>query len=359
MLRQQIKMIHYCLLAVFIISIETVSATPIEIGISLPLSGEGATYGSDYRKIYTFANEKLSNNAYRLIFEDDHCSGKDAVTIAEKLIAVKKVKYVLGLTCDSTFSSAGQIYDRSGVTVISTSANHVAGKYLFHTTPEARSFAQPLYEYVVQKHKSIGMIYEETVFAAGFANSFIEFNKSNPLKVTKESFVTSDINVRPQLLRVKQIDPEGIIVVPQSEDSLYRVVKQLHEMKWTKPVYSTFFPSAQSFLQQAGSLSEGIIFSDFPDLMSALNEEGRKIYREYINLNGEPASGPGIFPGAFEAFRALAQAIESKQLPATYLKETIFQGILGPWQFGSDGFWNGYHLIVKKIENREPLPIFP
>lgn len=235
-------------------------ADSIKIGISLPLSGEGATYGMDYRKIYTFANEKLANNAYHLVFEDDRCSGKDASAAAQKLISVDKVTHVLGVACDTAFSSASSIYERAGITVISTSANYMVGTHLFHTNLGASSFAQPLYDYVLPRHKTVGLIYEDTVFASNFADSFIALNKDKSLSFIKENFVSNEVSVRPQLLRIKQSNAEAIIVVPQTEDSLYRVVKLLHEMNWSKPIYSTFFPASKSFLEQAGPLSEGIVF---------------------------------------------------------------------------------------------------
>ena len=345
------------LVGCFLFTTTSAFGEPINIGISLPLSGEAATYGADYQKIYAFANKKLAQNAYNLIFEDDRCSGKEAVTVAQKLISVNKVKHVLGLTCDTTFSSASSTYERSGVTVISTSANFVTGKYLFHTNLGAISFAQPIYEYVMPRHSTLGLIYEETVFATNFTNSLIGLNIDHPLNFVKESFVSNEVNVKPQILRVKQSNPEAIIVVPQSEDSLYRIVKQLHEMNWTIPIYSTFFPAAHSFLEKAGVLSEDIVFSDFPDLMSVMNEGGKVLYQEYVAINGEPASGPGLFPGAIEAFRAMDQAIRSGKPAPEYLSNTTFNGVLGTWRFGSDGIWNGYRPIVKRIKDGKPEPI--
>ena len=119
-------------------------AEPVKIGVSLPLSGDGASYGQDYRRIYLYANEALTGGRLRLLFEDDRCTGKDAVAVAQKLINVDKVKYVLGVTCDTVFSSVGAIYERAGVTVVSTSGAFVPGRHLFHTELRVREWALPL-----------------------------------------------------------------------------------------------------------------------------------------------------------------------------------------------------------------------
>lgn len=325
-------------------------AEPTKIGVSLPLSGEGASYGSDYRKIYLFANNKIAGGRYNLIFEDDRCSGKDAVAVANKLTSVDKVSYILGATCDTAFSAAGAVYEKAGVTVVSTSASTVPGKNLFHTQTAGISWAQPLYQYVIPRHKIVGIIFEETVFASNFADNLTKLDKQHELHFIKESFLSNEDNVRPQLLRLKQSNPDAIIVATQTENSLYRVVKQLREVNWNGPRYSTFFPGAKAFLSQAGELADGIIYSDFPDLMGVLNEEGKDLYREYIEQNGEPASGPGLFVGAIEAFRAMDQAIRSGEPASEYLRKTNFHGVLGSWSFGPDGFWNSYQQVIKRID---------
>jgi len=45
----------------------------IKIGVSVPLSGAGAAYGSDIKNALLFANKKLFHSSYDLIIEDDQC----------------------------------------------------------------------------------------------------------------------------------------------------------------------------------------------------------------------------------------------------------------------------------------------
>ena len=196
---------------------------------------------------------------------------------------------------------------------------------------------------------------EETMFASSFAAAFMGLNEHGEIAFNKETFVTSEENVKPQLLRLKQSAPEAIVLVAQTENSLYRLVKQLHEIGWEKPRYGTLFPGARSFLEQAGPLAEGIVFSDFPDVTTVLNEDGKRMYQKYVALYGEPASGAGLFIGAFEGFRAMVQAVQSDEPAPAYLSKAVFQGILGAWRFGPDGFWNEYRHVMKRIELGQPV----
>ena len=79
---------------------------PIKIGVSLPLTGPASTYGVELKKVITFANKKLANNKYELIFEDDKCSPKEAVTVAHKFIDLDKLKYVTGFACSGATVAA-------------------------------------------------------------------------------------------------------------------------------------------------------------------------------------------------------------------------------------------------------------
>lgn len=73
----------------------------IKIGVSLPLSGEGADVGSVNKKAIGMALEESKNKEtkynYELIFENDMLQPKQAALIASKLINVDKVNAILSM----------------------------------------------------------------------------------------------------------------------------------------------------------------------------------------------------------------------------------------------------------------------
>ncbi len=90
----------------------------IKVGVTLPLSGNSALWGTDIKNGLLFANEDLAQGRYELIIEDDRCDAKTAVTIAHKFIEIEKVKWVLGFGCSGTLLSTAKLYEQAHVVVI-------------------------------------------------------------------------------------------------------------------------------------------------------------------------------------------------------------------------------------------------
>ena len=110
------------ILLCFFISAE-VLAEPLKIGVSVPLTGSAATLGTDIKNALTFANERYGNHEYELVFEDDKCSGKEAVTIAQKFVQIDKIHFVLGFPCSGALLSAAPVYEQNRVVVIAAAAS--------------------------------------------------------------------------------------------------------------------------------------------------------------------------------------------------------------------------------------------
>lgn len=346
----------FAVLLCLISGVQSCLAEKIRIGVSLPLSGDAAAYGSDFQKIYQFANEKLAGNAYELLFEDDQCDPRVAVTVANKFTAIDKLMYILGATCDGVFSSAGPIYRRADTLVISTSAAVVEGERLFHTVPAIRAWPETLLNFLKGRHEVVSLISEETGFAQDFSAGFIPLAPHFNLRVSSESFRSSDSDFRSILARLNNAAPDAFIFLTQTDASLIRLVDQYRSLKLKAPIYNVFFAATPTFLKSAGKNAEGIRVLDLPDLDASLTETGRGIYAEYLHRFGNLGSGKAMFVSVFEAFRAMHLAIQSKQDAAEYLRSARFFGLSGPWHFDSDGFWVGQNLIMKIIRDGTPVP---
>lgn len=322
---------------------------PVRIGVSIPLSGDAATYGIDYRNTFLFANEVLANNAYRLVFEDDRCQGRDGVTVAHKFAGLG-IRYVLGVNCDGVFSSAGPIYEKNKMTVISESASFVPGRYLFHTSLVNSAWPRFLLDFLRSRHKRLGVISEETGFAQDFGRAFVDLAPRYGLGAVNESFQSSLTDFVPIFVALKQKGIDGLLILTQTEASLLKALRQVRQLKVELPLYNVFFAGSSSFLSQAGADAEGLVFLDFPSLSNSLTASGREVFQNYLKRYGAPHSGEGLFVCAFEAFRALHLAIQAGGDPSPYLHSAGFEGLEGPWRFDQDGFWVGPKLVIKAIK---------
>ncbi len=81
-------------------------ATPrLKVGLSVPLTGPNATFGTDLKNIIQYANRVIADNKYDLVIEDDHCDGKSALSVAQKLVHVDRVSAVF-FACDTAALTA-------------------------------------------------------------------------------------------------------------------------------------------------------------------------------------------------------------------------------------------------------------
>ena len=110
--------------------------------------------------------------------KDDKCNGKDAVSVAHKLINVDKVSVVLGMACSGAALAAAPLYQRAKVPVIASSASSPelssAGDYIFRTTPSDLEAGRKLKAHVAQKHRRFAIVSEETEYAQGLKQAFLD-----------------------------------------------------------------------------------------------------------------------------------------------------------------------------------------
>ena len=324
------------------------------IGVSSALTGNAASYGNDIKNFLLFANQRLAGGKYELIFEDDKCSGKDAVTVAHKLINVDKVKHVLGFACSSTLLSAAPLYEKAQVLAMSSSAAapdiSQAGDYIFRTWQSDIYSAKFLYDYISQRHKKVGMLSEETDYALGFAGAFKKANEGGDIRVYDETFLTEDTDFRSLLLNLKNRGIEGLFINTQTERTYANVLRQIRQMKLDIPLYGAYMPGSSTFLELVGDLANGIIFIDPPTMESALTEEGKAVFKEFVAQYGKPQSWDFLFAVTYEAFRAMHGAIESGMDHRKYLYSTKFDGIFGKYWFDGNGDIQGMSMAIKVID---------
>lgn len=364
-------MIRIFALVLFILIPLTASSTPgkqaldtgkkIKIGVSTALSGGGATYGMDLRDALLFAVEKLGGDRYELIFEDDKCDGKTAVSVANKFVHVDKVDYVFGYACSSAALAALPILERAKIPVMITCASSPkiadAGDFVFRTFPSDLFAAKRLHDHLLKKHKLVAMISEETDYSQDLKEAFLHASNKSDLEVIEENYLPNTPDFKPILLKLKSKKPEGIFVNAQTEASSATIVDQMKELKWNVPVYNAYWGGSPAFLELAKQNAEGIEFADTPSLDQLLNEDGKKVFEEFQAKYPKPRSIEAIFATTFEGFRALDSAIQSGEDLRAFLYKQDFEGIVGKYSFDSKGEIEGLSFMMKKIVNGQPVPL--
>jgi len=354
------ELLLFCFAAVAILSTDSL-AEPIKIGIETTLTGDAATYGQDIKNAAEFANEKLGGGHFSLVFEDDKCNGKDAVTAAKKLIEVDKVRAVVGFGCSGALLAAAPIFERAKVVAVGTESSAArisdAGDFIFRTQPSDSAGVRLLYDYLTKHHKTFGVLCAETDFAQGILGDLKKLATDGRISVYSEDILSTDKDYKPALLRLRSHAVEGLLLNAQDEAGMYQMLRQSKELGMKLPYYSFYMGASASFIALAGADAEGVVSVDVPRLDSIAGSEGAKLFEEFTAKYGPPRAWDYGFATTFEAFRAVTKALLESDDPQKYLLEAKFEGLFGPYSFDENGDIVGLSLVLKRNEHGTPVPI--
>lgn len=337
------------------LSISSLAEEKIKIGVSTALTGNAASYGTDLKNVFLFANEKLAHNAYDLIFDDDKCTGRDAVIVAHRFVDALKLRYVAGFACSGTALSTAPIYEKAKVLVMISSASAAdishAGDYIFRTWASDAGASKKLFNYIAAHHQKIGILSEQTDYAQGFLRSFTDNNSLSDLEILNENYLTEMPDYRSVLLKLRTKGVTALFINSQTDTTFLAVLKQLKDTGWTPQIYTAYWGGSSMILEKAKNLVEGSIFVDLPGTNEVLSSEGKSLFEEYKTKYGNMKSIDLLFGTTFEAFRALHQAIQSGKEPREFLYHNTFHGVFGDWSFDSNGDIQGLDFVIKKVSH--------
>jgi len=313
----------------------------IKIGISVPLTGDAAAYGTDIKNALVFANQRLFNSQYELVIEDDQCSDREAVSVAHKLVSVDKVNYMLGFGCSGTVLASAPVYNKAKVLVIASGtgapAITLAGDYIFRTKPSLLIAANLLAKEMSKKYKKVGIISEETAYCQGLADATAKSVEKLKVEIMRQDFHSSSDDFRTMLLKLKAHGVEAIFLNPQGEPGFINMFKQLRSLGWKAPIYGTFLPGTPSFINEFGNKSDGIIYADLQFNDQMLNKQGIKLFADFEKEYGKVKSAEHYAALSIVAFSALNKAIHSGQDAKNFLYKNTFDELVDGFSFDENG----------------------
>lgn len=333
-----------CVLVVFsIASIATSSAGErVRIGVSTALSGGAAAYGEDVKNAIIFANDQLGDAKYDLVVEDDQCSDRQAVTIANKFVSQDKIKYVLGFGCSGAILAAAPVYEKAKVVVVASGAGAPAisnsGDYIFRTKPSLTIAAKLLGRDVAKKFKKVGVVSEETAYCQGLADAFSAEAESRGIQVLKVNYTPHTEDFQTILVKLKAAGVEAVFLNPQTESGLVSLYKQVQGLQMKAQIYGNFHPGSPTFLSAFGSSADGVIFTDIAFNDQYLNTKGLSAIEAYEKRFGKPKSSEHFVTLSILAFDAVDEAIKSGGDVKNYLYSQRFENMVqGGFSFDTLG----------------------
>ncbi len=213
---------------------------PIKIGVSLPLTGEGASYGESITAGIELAVKEINDaggvdgRELVLFVEDDKCTAKEGVTAMNKLVNVDGVDVVVGSICSGVCSASLPVAQQSGTPVIfwgSAPRLTGIGDYVFRTYPSDSfqgSFAAEFVFDELGKRKA-AVLYVQNDWGQGLEEVFVQrFEELGGEVVFDEGVAQDAKDFRSVIAKLKAADPD-MIYVPLYPATGINAVRQVKE----------------------------------------------------------------------------------------------------------------------------------
>ncbi|MGV3679156.1 MAG: ABC transporter substrate-binding protein [Acidovorax sp.] len=306
------------------------AAEPIKVGLVTALSGQSALAGDAITRGLTIAIEEinakgglLGGRKLELVRRDDEANPAKGVTAARELIYKEKVAVLFGGLDTPVSIAIVQLANQEKVPFMGPWA---AG------TPVTKNGAKPNFAFRVSAVDEIvdrGMLaYAHKTFNAKNPGMILVNNpwgESNEKGLTAaltakgmkpagiEKFGDSDVDVVPQLTRLKAAGADALFLVGNVGPSA-QVVKSLDRMGWQVPIVSHWGPAGGRFTELAGPNAKNVHFVQTYSFFGKQGPVGEKVVAalkaKYPDIKGPDNITPAVgVANAYDAMQLAALAI--------------------------------------------------
>lgn len=207
-------------------------------------------------------------------------------------------------------------------------------------------------------HKRPAILNATGTYGDGIADLVVErLKEKNVTPVAKESFTFADTDFRAQLAKIKDANPDSLVIVGLA-DSDALIIRQADQLGLKVPVFDPGgITNNDTFLKAAGPLAEGVV-GNTPTLASRDTPATKSLRDRYTAATGQSVvPDPAVF--SYEGVRAVAAAFAAgatgrSDLPQFLRRISIDDTGVGALQFGEDGSRIGGRLYVFKITGGKP-----
>lgn len=327
------------------------AADPIVLGYQLPLTGNTAQYGQDFRDAAEIALKKFNASGaipvpVEIIYEDSRSDAKEGVTIARKFVDNDEIVGVLGDFTSTVSMAAAQVYSKAGMVQLSQTASHPdfakISKWQFRNiTTQDQEGAVNAQWMIDRGITKVAVIAEQTDWgqsvAAGFAKPFEELGGEI---VYTEFFNRGLADFRSIITKIADQSPSAVYTGFFYEDGA-QFLKQMQQLGADIPVYSTSAAYNDKLIELSGDASEGL-FLTATFLPTRDDENVQEFVAEWMKTHD---NAPGQFPAqAYDAVNIMLAAVAKAYPDVTResLRDAVaatkdFPGVTGNTSFDEDG----------------------
>lgn len=271
-----VSVVTFILLVLFSLNV-CAGADNIKFGGIFNLTGHQASMDNPARNGAALAIKEINakggilGKQIEFIVEDGK-SDQTAVTNAtEKLVSIYKVNVLLGLADTNYVLAAGGIAQKNKVPFLDVggtmpSIPDLVGDYQFMACfgDNVQAAAEARFAYDVLKARTAWLFIDT---ASDFAVTLADFFRETFLALggkvlLEDTYQTGDVDLRAQITRLKNLNPQpDILVTPTDASMSGLVVKQIREMGIDIPIISGDGFDTPLLIEVAGELADKVYFT--------------------------------------------------------------------------------------------------
>ncbi|MBO8163528.1 MAG: ABC transporter substrate-binding protein [Brevibacillus sp.] len=298
-----------------------------KIGAVLELTGKASVWGIPQRDAIQMAVEEINakggigGKKLNLIVYDNESNETNSLVAAKKLVSQDEVLAVIGAGTTPTTMPLIPYMMKEEVPLISVgSGDEIVlpvedRKWVFKTPSNNADISTSIVQFLKRQGKSkVAFISVNNAYGDSGKKTFEMIAKANGIEiVAAEKFGAADKDMKPQLTRIKSLNPEAVIVwaIPPAASIVNR---NFWELKMDSMLIYSAGAGANAFIELAGEAAEGTyiasgkvwVADQLPD-----SDPQKQILMDYVKAYEEKyKTQPSPIDGmAYDAALLLAEAI--------------------------------------------------
>jgi branched-chain amino acid transport system substrate-binding protein len=322
----------------------------INVVAVLATSGPAAIYGGPAEKalrvmIDSLPNKSIAGRPVKLTVYDTEGNSTKAVQLYRRAVENDQAHIIFGPSTSGESLAIVPIANQLKVPTVSHGGAEAITKpvtsYMFALPPTDRIMIESLVAWIKQRGwKKVAVLYSQDGFGQSGGTIAQELVPAAGLELAAvETFASQDTNMTPQLLRIRDKNPDAIIMWSANPGPTI-VAKNAKEMGLKIPFFVSTANATLGFIQQTGTAAEGIYAATLPIVAPDVlpNDDPRKpiflkfnkLYQEKTGQVSDQASGHGL-----DDIQLLETAVKSINGPVT--RESLRTALESVRMCGSNG----------------------
>ena len=340
--------------AAFLTALPAVAANEIKIGLVTALSGQSARAGEAITRGISIAIDELNaaggvlGRKFVLVSRDDEATPAKGVTAARELVFNEKVSVLFGGLDTPVSMAIVPIMNQAKVPFMGPWAagtaitrNGANPNYVFRVSAVDELVDKAMLQYAQKTFntKKPGLILVNNPWGESNEKGLRAAMDAKGVKPAGiEKFEGNDVDVVPQLTRLKQGGADALFLVGNVGPSS-QVVKSLDRMGWKVPIVSHWGPAGGRFTELAGPSAKDVHFVQTYSFFGTQTPVGAKVMK-LLMAKSPDVKGPGdVTPAvgvanAYDAMHLVALAIknagstEGDKVREGFLKIASYDGLI-------------------------------